>query len=90
LWPLLVDVSPLSFPSGHATNSAALVFGVVVLVARRHRRIAAVVGAAALLVVALSQLGLGVHYPSDIVGGWLWAGACTSAVWSLRGRRRHS
>jgi undecaprenyl-diphosphatase len=88
LWPRLVSVSRFSFPSGHAANSAALALGVVLLVPPRHRRLALVGGGAGLLLVALSQLGLGVHYPSDIVAGWLWAATCTAAVWSVRGRRR--
>jgi membrane-associated phospholipid phosphatase len=84
LWPALVRVSQFSFPSGHAANSGALVGGLVVIVPARHRRLAIAGGGIALAIVALSQLILGVHYPSDIVGGWLWAAACTAAVWSLR------
>ena len=84
LWPALVHVSHFSFPSGHAANSGALVAGLLLIAPAPYRRIVGAGGGAALAIVALSQLILGVHYPSDIVAGWLWAGACTSAVWSLR------
>jgi membrane-associated phospholipid phosphatase len=83
VWPALVEVSRFSFPSGHAASSGALIFGLVLIVPAIHRRIVIAGGLVALMVVALSQLILGVHYPSDIVAGWLWAGACTAAVWSL-------
>ena len=84
LWPPLDSFSRYSFPSGHAANSGALVAGLVLIVPARHRRVAIAGGGLALAIVALSQLVLGVHYPSDIVAGWLWAGACTAAVWSIR------
>jgi undecaprenyl-diphosphatase len=88
LAPRLVSTSKFSFPSGHAANTAALAIGIVMLVPSRHRTVARTLGAVGLVAVAVSQLGLGVHYPSDIVAGWLLAGACTAAVWSVRGRRR--
>ena len=70
LWPLPADVSEYSFPSGHAANTAALV-GALVLILRRRAWMVA--GAGVLVVVGLSQLVLGRHYPTDVVAGWLWA-----------------
>jgi undecaprenyl-diphosphatase len=66
-----------SFPSGHALNSMIIGAGAVVLGwdATRHRRGARaglLAGAVALvLVTGLDRIGLGVHYTSDVVGGWL-------------------
>lgn len=66
-----------SFPSGHATSSAALVASLVVLGWSTRYRIAALVGGAAFLAaVGLSRMYFGVHYPSDILGGW-----CVSLAW---------
>ena len=84
VWPGLVEVSRFSFPSGHAANSGAFVMGLALIMPAPHRRRVIAGGTIALAVVALSQLILGVHYPSDIVAGWLWAGACTTAVWAVR------
>jgi undecaprenyl-diphosphatase len=75
------SVSALSFPSGHAAGTAALVGAVVmVLPPGRLRTFVAVGGAAFLGVVAFSQLVLSVHYPSDIVAGWSWAVAWVALV----------
>jgi membrane-associated phospholipid phosphatase len=66
-----------SFPSGHALNSMIVGAGAVVLgwSATRSRpgiRAALIAGAAALvLATGFDRVGLGVHYPSDVVGGWL-------------------
>lgn len=63
-----------SFPSGHALGST-VTYGVLLLVflpvvPRRFRGWA--MGAVALLVVAigLTRVALGVHFPSDVLGGW--------------------
>jgi undecaprenyl-diphosphatase len=66
-----------SFPSGHALNSAltAAVFLLVLLPFTRGRpgRRAALWAAAIAvpLVTGLSRIGLGVHFTSDVVAGWL-------------------
>jgi undecaprenyl-diphosphatase len=66
-----------SFPSGHALNSMLVGAGAVVLGwgATRYRpwaRAGLLAGATTLVVVTgLDRIGLGVHYTSDVVGGWL-------------------
>ena len=79
-----------SFPSGHAMGSligyGMLAYVLVVLWIRGRRAQVSVVLGAALLIVAigLSRLYLGVHYFSDVVGGYaagvLWLSACISGV----------
>lgn len=81
LWPSAVPTSEYGFPSGHAANTAALVAALVLaLPAGRWRIAVAVLGGAGMVVVAFSQLALGVHYPTDLLVGWLWAGAWVTAV----------
>jgi membrane-associated phospholipid phosphatase len=88
LWPSATPASEFSFPSGHAANTAALAVALVlVLPAGRWRMRAFIVGAAAMIVVAFAQLALGMHYPSDILAGWLWAGAWVVCVWVVHSRR---
>jgi undecaprenyl-diphosphatase len=70
----LLDVSGYSFPSGHSSGSAAL-YVTLALVLRRHVRtlhgrslLFLGCGTMALL-IGLSRVYLGVHYPSDVASG---------------------
>jgi undecaprenyl-diphosphatase len=76
--PIDVGGGP-AFPSGHAMNSA-IAFGVVVLavwiVRRRRAAIVATIAAACVGAIGFIRVALGVHYVSDVIGGWLLA-----AVW---------
>jgi len=70
-----------SFPSGHATGSAAFsltLYFVVSRVAPRWQALAAVLGLLFTLLVSASRLYLQVHYPSDIL-----AGLTLGAAWVL-------
>ncbi len=64
----------LSFPSGHTSGIAALVAVALVLawplLAGRARHWALAVGVVLVLLVGLTRMWLGVHYLSDVVGGW--------------------
>ena len=72
LTPHLDIVSNLSFPSGHATNAVAI-FVLAAWVIPAHNRMLAMTGAIGMaLVIGLSRVSLGVHWPSDVIGGWIW------------------
>lgn len=80
----LVTVHEWSFPSGHATQSVALYGAVLVVVVATSGRAARVAGWCAGVLVALAigwtRIYLGVHWLSDVIGGWV-IGA--SWLWSL-------
>lgn len=79
LWPRLVQEHDASFPSGHSMYSAALVTALILLAWRTpYRWLALVLGVAFSGAVGLSRLYLGVHYPTDVVCGWL-----TGLAWVL-------
>ena len=63
-----------SFPSGHALGSmvcyGALLLVFLPAVRGRGRTALRVVVAAIILIVGVSRMLLGVHYVSDVVGGW--------------------
>jgi membrane-associated phospholipid phosphatase len=64
----------LSFPSGHSSGIATIVTVAVVLawprLTVRQRRLALAAGAALVVLVGLTRMWLGVHFLSDVVGGW--------------------
>ncbi len=76
----LVEVHYQSFPSGHSANAMIVYVGLALLTFddARWRRWA--VGAALALAfgVGISRPMLGVHWPSDVVGGWAFG-----AFWLL-------
>jgi undecaprenyl-diphosphatase len=74
--PHLTEAGGASFPSGHAFNSAvvyiAIALAFATLSARESVRLTIIGGAIVLsLLVAWTRVWLGVHFPSDVVAGWL-------------------
>jgi undecaprenyl-diphosphatase len=59
--------------------SMSLALAVVILAWKtRYRWIAVIAASLYVLLVGISRLYLGVHYPSDVLGGW-----CISVLWIL-------
>ncbi|MFH7241304.1 MAG: phosphatase PAP2 family protein [Spirulina sp.] len=74
LWEGVQMLPDSSFPSGHATFSMAFALAVVLLSqASPYRRWVVAIALPLALLIGLSRSYLGVHYPSDVVGGWLLA-----------------
>ncbi len=76
-----------SFPSGHALISACFFVALAVLISPRLRsgagRVAIWLAAIVLaLVIGVSRIYLGVHYPSDVVAGYAAAVVWTATVGS--------
>lgn len=69
--PHLVAVKTSSFPSGHATSSMIFYLTLALALAPERYRRAAAAGAILLsLLIGTSRVMLGVHWPSDVIGGW--------------------
>ncbi|GIO30112.1 MULTISPECIES: phosphatase PAP2 family protein [Paenibacillus] len=79
----LIEISGYSFPSGHSMGAFSL-YGAFAFLLWRHIHAFAgkiamiVVGVALTLMIGVSRIYLGVHYPSDVLGGYL-----ASASWLM-------
>ena len=88
-------VQTASFPSGHSMMAAVVYLSLGVLVARvlaprRLKAFVLTVAVLATLLVGVSRVYLGVHWPTDVLAGWLagagWAAACIAGAGALARR----
>ncbi len=88
-----IGESASSFPSGHAMSSVVVYGTLAYLVARleptrRMRRATLAFAVVLVLLVGASRLYLGVHYPSDVLAGYVagfaWAATCALGVEAVR------
>lgn len=93
--PHLSEVSSASYPSGHSMISSIIYLTLGVMLARsvKSRRLRVYFVATALglsLLIGLSRIFLGVHYPTDVVAGWAagtaYAILCALVAYWLQGR----
>ena len=89
LWASIAPETTYSFPSGHAMGSMTLASVAVMLAWHTRWRVpVSLAGVAFVLLVGMSRVYLGVHYPSDILAGWCAAGAWSVACYLLVFRER--
>jgi undecaprenyl-diphosphatase len=86
--PHLAVVSNASFPSGHAMLSAATYLTIGAMLAQIQPRASAriyilTIAVVLAILVGLTRLYLGVHWPSDVLAGWCLGSAWALAFWTL-------
>jgi undecaprenyl-diphosphatase len=92
----LVETQSLSFPSGHSMMSTVIYLSLAALLARIHpeRKVRIYIVTVALFlafIIGISRIYLGVHYPTDVIGGWtiglVWASLCWFGAKYLQRKR---
>ena len=97
----LVDVNTLSYPSGHSMSAMAF-YGFLIFLCVRHRMptwlrlMLILILVFLILSIGMSRIYLGVHYPTDVaggfVGGLIWVAFCAVvfSIFELLRRRQAS
>jgi undecaprenyl-diphosphatase len=93
--PHLTHFDPGSFPSGHSMGTTLVYLTLGGIISRQTRRLLSKayflsVALGLTVLVGISRIYLGVHFPSDVLAGWavgsLWSTMCTqTARWLQRG-----
>lgn len=89
-----VRVFTTSFPSGHAALSAITYLTMAALLARSQSSpkiglYFIVLAALLTILIGISRIYLGVHYPTDVLGGWCIGAAWALGCWVLMTRLQH-
>lgn len=89
LWERIVTEHSFSFPSGHAMGSSALAFSLIVIFWQtRWRWLVVSLAVLYMASIGFTRLYLGVHYPTDVLAGWIvsaaWIVALVSAIYYRR------
>jgi len=71
-----ISAQGYSFPSAHSSNAASVYVSIAVYC---KKRILTVIAVVLPLLVGISRVAVGVHYPTDVLGGWA-LGLITLAV----------
>jgi membrane-associated phospholipid phosphatase len=94
LWPSLLHETSFGFPSGHALGSIVLYGLLAYFYAMHHpNHVKGIYIWAVILIgsIGCSRLYLGVHYPTDIIAGyitgWLWLMACIRLLKLQNGKK---
>jgi undecaprenyl-diphosphatase len=75
--PAAAGLDPWSFPSGHATSSVAVLSLLAFLLQRRspgHAKAWWGIAVGVALLIGFNRIYLAVHWPTDVLGGWLIGG----------------
>ncbi|MDR3665944.1 MAG: phosphatase PAP2 family protein [Ignavibacteriaceae bacterium] len=94
--PTLMQEKSFAFPSGHSMMSAIVYLSLASLIARlqvrwRDKIYIIIVAVFLSFIIGISRIYLGVHYPTDVLGGWslglAWAALCWFAAWYISQKR---
>lgn len=89
---LVAQLDPISspaFPSGHANNAAVVYLLFIMLVPQARHPLWQLAAATMILLTGLSRILLGVHWPTDVIGGWMLGTSYALAAGAVISYRQH-
>lgn len=92
---LVAKLDPITspaYPSGHSNNAAVFYILFIMLVPQARHPGWQLAAAAMILLTGLSRILLGVHWPTDVIGGWMMGASfalVAGAVFSFREHRKN-
>ncbi len=89
---LVAQLDPITspaYPSGHANNAAVVYILFIMLVPQARHPLWQLAAATMILLTGLSRIMLGVHWPTDVVGGWMLGTSFALFAASVIAWRRH-
>lgn len=87
--PHLDSVTSAAYPSGHANNAAVVYILFIMLVPQARHPRWQVAAAFMIIVTGLSRIMLGVHWPTDVIGGWMLGASFALMAAAMIAYRQH-
>ncbi len=89
LVPQLDSIHNAAYPSGHANNAAVVYILFIMLVPQARHPGWQMAAAAMIIITGLSRIMLGVHWPTDVIGGWILGTSFALGAASVIAYRQH-
>lgn len=89
LVPQLDIIHSPAFPSGHSNNAAVVYILFIMLVPQARRPLWQSAAVAMIILTGMSRIMLGVHWPTDVLGGWMLGASFALAAAAVIAYRRH-
>lgn len=89
---LVAQLDPITspaFPSGHANNAAVVYILFIMLVPQARHPLWQAAAAAMILLTGISRIMLGVHWPTDVIGGWILGASFALMAGAIITYRQH-
>ncbi len=87
--PHLDAVTSAAYPSGHANNAAVVYILFIMLVPQARHPGWQLAAAVMIILTGLSRIMLGVHWPTDVIGGWMLGTAFALTAAAVIAWREH-
>ncbi|MGB5077935.1 MAG: phosphatase PAP2 family protein [Sphingorhabdus sp.] len=89
---LVAQLDPITspaFPSGHANNAAVVYILFIMLVPQARHPLWQLAAALMIFLTGISRIFLGVHWPTDVLGGWMLGTGYALLAAAVIAHRRH-